>query len=343
MTNKHSSTIKDVAEKAGVSETTVSLSFKPTSRISEKTRTRILAIAQELNYVPNSVAQNLRVGRTKTIGFIVNDITESFYSIMSRTATDVAYNYGYQLLYAETGWSPEKAIESTKSLLAQRVEGLVLCLCEKESESVELINSLHLPHIVVDTSPDFYKGPYVINNEFSIGEIAGAHFIEQGCRRIAFFNASKEMSTFSSFSQQLAGLKSAIGKSGITLHSKDVVYAGISIEDGMAAFKRLHERGMSYDGILCINDEVAYGVIQEAEHNGLRVGKDIAIIGIDNLKTSSLDRISLTSIHMNYELMTTLAVNTLINGIESGREITSRIVLEPELIVRSSSSLARPI
>jgi DNA-binding LacI/PurR family transcriptional regulator len=201
---------------------------------------------------------------------------------------------------------------------------------------------MHVPHIVVDTSPAFYKGPYVINNEFSMGELAGAHLIEQGCKRIAFFNASKEMSTFSSFSQQLAGLKSTVGKSGITIHSKDIIYAGISIEDGMAAFKRLHERGLSYDGILCVNDEVAYGVMQEAEHLGLRVGKDIAIIGIDDLKTSSLDRISLTSIHMNYELMTTLAVNTLINGIESGREITSRIVLEPELIIRSSSGLIVP-
>ncbi|PKL14101.1 MAG: hypothetical protein CVV52_03260 [Spirochaetae bacterium HGW-Spirochaetae-8] len=341
MTKKHSSTIRDVALKAGVSETTVSLSFKPLSRVSDETRARILAIANELNYVPNSVAQSLRVGRTKTLGFIVNDITESFYSVMSRTATDTAYNYGYQLIYAENGWSPTKAIESTKSMLAQRVEGLILCLCEKEVTSIQLIESLRIPHIVVDTSPDFYKGPYVINNEFAIGELAGAHLIEQGCRNIGFFNASKDMASFSSFSQQLAGLKRAVGAAGISMQSKDNIFAGISIEDGAQAFKRLLERDIHYDGILCINDEVAYGVMQEAERRGLKVGRDLAVIGIDNLKTSSLDRVALTSIHMNYELMTTLAVSTLINGIESGHEITSRIVLEPELIIRSSSQLSR--
>jgi LacI family transcriptional regulator len=95
-----------------------------------------------------------------------------------------------------------------------------------------------------------------------------------------------------------------------------------------------------YDGILCINDEVAYGVMQEAERRGYHVGQDLAVVGIDNLRTSALDRVSLTSIHINYELMTTLAVNTLINGIESGHEITSKIMLEPELVVRSSSLLS---
>lgn len=340
MTKKHSSTIKDVAKKAGVSETTVSLSFKPKSRVSSKTRARVLQIAREMNYVPNSVAQNLRVGRTKTLGLIVNDITESFYSVMSRTATDVAYNYGYQLIYSENGWSPAKAIESTKSLIAQRVEGLILCLCEKETASIELIESMRIPHVVVDNAPEFYTGPYVINNEFAIGELAGKHLLGQGCRSIAYFNSSKDMSTFSSFTQQLSGLKNVLSQSGVSFKGKDNIYAGISIDDGAEAFGRMLDQDNWYDGILCINDEVAYGVMQEAERRGYHVGQDLAVVGIDNLRTSALDRVSLTSIHINYELMTTLAVNTLINGIESGHEITSKIMLEPELVVRSSSLLS---
>src|SRR5690554_2625490 len=111
MTKRYKTTIKDVAREAGVSETTVSLSFKPESRISIKTREKILKIAQKMNYVPNSMAKNLRNGRTKTLGLIVNDITASFYTVMSRTAKNVAYNYGYQLLYTENSWSPEQAIE----------------------------------------------------------------------------------------------------------------------------------------------------------------------------------------------------------------------------------------
>ena len=337
MTKRYKTTIKDVAREAGVSETTVSLSFKPESRISIKTREKILKIAQKMNYVPNSMAKNLRNGRTKTLGLIVNDITASFYTVMSRTAKNVAYNYGYQLLYTENSWSPEQAIESTRSLLTQQVEGLILCLCEKEQQSLEMIESLKIPHIVVDTAPDFYRGPYVINNEYSIGKMVGKHLIKQGCKNIAYFNGSKEMASFSSFKQQLAGLKDVIESHKLGFSAKDIFYAGFSIQDGAEAFNKLVASGKKYDGIMCINDEVAYGVMEEAERCGLRVGTDIAIVGVDNIKTSSLDRISLTSININYELMTTLAVNTLIDGIEKGHKITSRIVLEPEIILRNSS------
>jgi len=337
MTKHYAPTLKDVALKAKVSETTVSLSFNPNSRISEKTRSKILTIAKELNYVPNSAAKNLRAGRTKTIGFIVNDITESFYSIMSRTATNVAYNNGYQLIYAENGWSPSKAIELTKSLISQRVEGLILCLCEKEQESMELIKSIKIPHIVVDTAPSFYHGPRVINNEFSIGEIAGKHLVQQGCKKIAFFNSSKDMASFSSFTKQLEGFRKALSSAGKTLLAKDIIYAGFKINDGAEAFRKLIEKGVSYDGIFCINDEVAYGVIEEAEKHGIVIGKDLVLIGIDNLEYSELNRISLTSINIDYELMTTLAVTTLINGIEKNSPITSKIMLEPELIIRNSS------
>ena len=342
MTKKHTSTIRDIAKQAGVSETTVSLSFQPKSRISNTTRARVLAIAKELNYVPSIAAKQLRMGRTKTLGLIVNDITESFYSVMSRTATDVAYDKGYRLIYTENGWNGEKAIELTKSLIAQRVEGLILCLCEKEQKSVDLITSMHIPHIVVDTAPDFYTGPYVINNEFAIGEMGGRHLIEQGCKRPVFFNSTREMASFSSFRDQLAGFRKALNKEAIPFLGKDIVYAGFTIEDGRRAVSGVTHDIFPYDGVFCINDDVAYGVMEELEHHGLNVGHDVAVMGIDNLAYSKLNRIALTSINIDYELMTTLAVTTLINGIEKGVPITSRLSLEPELIVRQSTALYNP-
>lgn len=341
MTPKQTSTIKDVAQRANVSETTVSLSFQPDSRISDVTREKVLAIARELHYVPNTAAKHLRLGSTKTLGLIVNDITESFYSVMSRTATTVAYEKGYQLIYAENAWDAEKAIEMTKSLISRRVEGMILCLCEKEEKSVELISSMNIPHIVVDTAPDFYQGAYVINNEYTIGELGGQHLVDQGWKRLAFFNSTKEMSSFSSFRHQLSGFRKALNKAAIPFLAKDVINAGFTIEDGAAAVRRLCKNTFPYDGVFCINDEVAYGVMEELEHHGFQVGKDVAVMGIDNLPYSNLNRISLTSISIDYELMTNLAVTTLVNGIEKGAQITSRISLEPELVVRRSTGMGR--
>ena len=334
-------TIKDIARQAGVSETTVSLSFQEGSRISERTRKKVLRIAQEMNYVRNAVASDLRAGRTRIIGFIVNDITGSFYNIMSRAASEVANGRGYQLIYAETGWSPEKAIESTKTLIAKRVEGILLCLCEKERVSLELIKQTRVPHILVDTAPDFYDGPYVINDEVAIGEIAGKHLVDMGCSRIAFFNASEQMASFSAFKLQLRGFKSALKRAKLPFSDDDVVHAGISIEKGASAFSRALKKKPRYDGILCVNDYVAYGVMEEAEKHGIVVGRDLAVVGIDNLEYSGLSRISLTSMSTDYREMITIATTELIDGIESGKPSALHQLIEPNLVVRESSRLAR--
>jgi len=336
-------TIKDIAKKTGVSETTVSLSFQEGSRISSSTRKKVLKVAQELNYVRNTVAQNLRGGRTHTLGFIVNDINDSFYNTMSRIASNIANQRGFQLIYAETNWSPEKAIEVTKTMIAKRVEGILLSLCEKETVSLDLIEHTNTPYIVVDTVPDFYRGPYVINNEITMGQIAGGHLISQGCKRVAFFNAAKHMSDFSAFRLQLRGLKMVLENANIPFGEEDIFYAGITIKEGAEAFKNLVGKGIEYDGILCVNDYVAYGVMEEAEKKSLTIGKDIALIGIDNLEYSGLRRISLTSVNIDYEKMTSIAMTELIDMIENGRCSSVRQIIEPTLVIRDSSKLAKHV
>ena len=333
-------TIRDVAKKAGVSETTVSLSFQPNSRISEETRKRVLDIAYELKYVRNSVAQNLRGGRTRTIGFIVNDINDAFYNIMSRAASEITTKYGYQLIFAETGWSAKKAIDVTKMMLAKRVEGFMLSLCEKEDVSLELIRHSATPHVVIDTIPDTYKGSYVINNEELIGEIAGTHLREIGCSRIAFFNASTELSSFSAFIKQTKGLLKSIRSSQLEFTEDDMYFAGITIKDGARTFKKmLKEKRFVYDGIFCANDYVAYGIMNEAEKHGIVIGKDLALIGIDNLEYSGLERISLSSLDIDYNKMTSLAIHALIESIEKQENVNLHVVLEPKLVIRNSTRL----
>ncbi|MFA5468629.1 MAG: LacI family DNA-binding transcriptional regulator [Sphaerochaetaceae bacterium] len=331
-------TIKDIANIAGVSETTVSLSFQPNSRISKATRERVLKVAHDLRYVRNSVAQNLRGGRTKTIGFIVNDINNYIYHIMSTVAAQIGNQFGFQLLYADTQWDPSKAIEVTKTMLAKQVEGFMLSLNEKEDVSLDLIRHANIPYVVIDTIPKPFDGAYVVNDGVEIGKIAATHFAELGCKRVAFFNASKEMSLFSAFTQQIEGLESSLHSFGIPFSGEDIFYAGLTVEEGNRACTKLLERGACpYDGILCVNDYVAYGVMQTAEKHGIKIGRDLALIGIDNLEFSALDRISLSSIAIDYHKMTTLAVSKLIDSIEGPKEMTYQKTLAPKLIIREST------
>ena len=123
-------TIKDVAKRAGVSDTTVSLAFQSDSRIRPETRRRVLAIAKRLHCLPNLNAQALRMGAPKSIGFLVNDITNPFYALMVNSAESIALDRGYQVVIADGHWSAERELQSVENMIRSRVQGMLICPCE---------------------------------------------------------------------------------------------------------------------------------------------------------------------------------------------------------------------
>jgi len=328
-------TIRDIAREAGVSDTAVSLSFQPNSRVSAATRERILGIARRLNYFPNRSARNLRYGHSRTIGFVVIEITNPFYSRMIRSAEKIAHELGYEILFAESYWDPQKEIRIVSNMIENRVAGILMCFCENTCESLNLIQQSHLPLIAVDTCPPRYKGSYVANALASAGRMAAEHLVEAGCRHPVFFNASIGMSRFSSFQLLLKGFRQ-----GLRARDMDLCDSAV-IEGGSAGFAQLLSSGQPFDGIFCVNDLCAFGVIDAAERSGHRVGKDLAIMGIDNLEIGSISRISLTSIDQPYDHIIELATRSMIESIENNRPCAVRRRLMPTLIERESTRLQK--
>jgi LacI family transcriptional regulator len=337
MTRK--STIRDIAREAGVSDTAVSLSFQQNSRVSAATRERVLAIARRLNYFPNRSARNLRYGDSRTIGFVVIDITNPFYSRMIRSAERIAHGLGYEILFAESHWDPQKEIRILSNMIENRVAGLLMCFCENTAESLGLIQQSRLPLIAVDTCPPHYKGAYVANALASAGRMAGEHLLKSGCRRPVFFNASIAMRGFSSFQLLLKGFRQGLRTKGMGLPDAAIINAEWTVEGGGAGFAQLLSQKQPFDGIFCVNDLCALGVMDAAERSGYRVGKDFALMGIDNLEIGSISRISLTSIDQPYDRIIELATRSMIGSIENSQPCTIRKRLKPTLIVRESTRL----
>ncbi|OHD74281.1 MAG: hypothetical protein A2V99_10035 [Spirochaetes bacterium RBG_16_67_19] len=332
-------TIRDIAREAGVSDTAVSLSFQHNSRVSAVTRERILAIARRLNYFPNRSARNLRRGSSHTIGFVVIEITNPFYARMIRSAERIAHGLGYEILFAESRWEAQKEVRIVSNMIENRVAGILMCFCENTAESLNLIRQSLLPLIAVDTCPPRYKGSYVTNALASAGGMAAEHLLEAGCRHPVFFNASSAMSGFSSFQLLLKGFRKGLRSKGLELRNSAVINADWTIEGGSAGFARLLASGQPFDGIFCVNDLCALGVIDAAEQTGRRAGKDFAIMGIDNLEIGSISRISLTSIDQPYDRIIELATQSLIESIQNNRPCAVHKRLKPTLIVRESSKL----
>jgi LacI family transcriptional regulator len=338
---KKKATIRDIAKIANVSETTVSLSFMENSRISKTTREKVKRVAEELNYVPNLAAQKLRYGVTKTLGFLVTDISSPFYARMVKGAQEVAATYGYQILIEDSDWEPDKEKWIITNMISNQVQGLILCLCEKTEESYRLIKNSNIPHIAIDTFPAFYKGAYVINDLYTSGYIAARHLIATGCRNPSFFDASPSMMAFSAFESLKQGFLDYLRENEISIGENTIVQAGWTIEEGKEAFNNFYVSERRIDGIFCVNDLCCLGVMEAAEKKGLLVGNDLALIGVDNLEVSSVSRISLTSIHQPYEEIIRLATLSLINSIKKKNHPRIRETLPSQLIERDSTKRFR--
>jgi len=332
-------TIKDIARIANVSETTVSLSFKNNSRISDKTRQKVLNIAKELNYFPNLSARDLRAGRTKTIGFVINDIKNPFYGSMVRTSEQIALERGYEVIFSESQWSGKNEKFIINRMLQNQIEGIILCFSEKTESTYKTILSSGIPHIVVDTKPDYYHGPYVINDSAFAGYLAVKHLYDIGCRNIAVLNAKEDLGYFSSVNEMEHSISHVFNS--ITQKERiqiDFYDSGLKISSGMKTYDEMQKAQKFYDGIFCMNDLCAMGYMNAALRDGLQPGKDFAIVGVDDNEVSDLDMISLTSINIDYEEISKIATNYLIDVIENKQEQKIEKMIRPELIIRNSSS-----
>ena len=335
--SRQRTTVKDIAREAGVSVTTVSLAFQPDSRISQKTRERILAIGDQLHYVPNASAKALRMGVSNAIGFLVNDITNPFYSFMVRNAETIARERGYQAIFADGHWDPDREKHAIESMLCSRVRGALICPCEKSKESIALLDRYSVPYVIVDTAPDDYQGALVGNNLIAAGELAAKHLLGIRCRKMALLTADRQMSSFSSFQNIKRGFLGTLQKHGISPDSVPVIHAGLTIDAGKYGFERLYAEMSDVDGVLCVNDLSAVGVMEAADAKGIRIGQNLAVIGIDDLEISATPRISLTTIRQPHDRIVELAVNALIDRIETHDTTNIRLILDPELILRNST------
>lgn len=330
-------TIHDVALLAAVSDTTVSLAFRPNSRISDSTRRRVMAAANQLHYVPNINARALRVGTADTIGFLINDISSPFYAEMVSLAEAIALKRGYQIVVADGHWDPEREVHLVETLISSRVRGMLICPCEKTRKSLDRLTESSIPCVAVDTIPESYRGAFIGNDLVATGQMGADHLIDVGSRRLALLTADPQRDSFSAFVAIRKGFLEAAARRGIDPESIAVIHAGLTIDAGKYGFQRLHKRAPEVDGVLCVNDLSAIGVLDAAEARGIRIGPELAVMGIDDLEVSRTSRISLTSLRQPHARIIELAVHALIDGIEADDAPDITMVLPPELIVRNST------
>jgi LacI family transcriptional regulator len=335
-----SPSMKDVAAHARVSLGTVSNVLNRPEVVAERTRKRVLAAIDELGFVRNESARQLRAGGSRMLAYVVLDTGNPFFTDVAQGVQEAADGVGLAVFLCDSGQDRRRQSAYLDLLEQQRVEGVLITPVDRADPRLELLPRRGTPVVMVDAhSPDHCS---VFVDDVAGGDLAATHLHDGGHRHIAFVGGPASLPQVT---DRLAGVRRAHARSGID----DLVVldtAALDIAEGRRAGARLVGLPATRrpTAAFCANDLLALGLLQEAVRLGLRVPEDLAIVGYDDIVFAEAAAVPLTSVAQPRQLIGRTAAEMVITEARErgGRHEHRQVVLTPELVVRASSRL-RPL
>ena len=331
-------TIKDVAQKAGVSITTVSrvLNDKVDEYMRKETKDRILQAIKDLNFKPDKRAQSLRGLGTKIIGLVIPNRLNPYFEQLAAAVEQVCYKEGYGVLLCSSQNSIERESVYLDLLERQKVDAIILSTVGlKKGELNDLIER-GTPIVLVDENVPGVNTPAIFANNYMGGCQATQYLIDLGHRRIAFITGS--MNLLSS-KDRLRGFCETLKKNDLEPDRKLIKEGDYTYESGYEAGKQLLRKSRDdFTAIFCSDDLMAFGVIQAIRKKGMKVPDDYSIVGFDDMYFSSISSPQLTTVAQPVKEMAFRAFVALKEQISGGLfQEKKHQFLDTQLIVRESS------
>jgi LacI family transcriptional regulator len=315
----HRPSLKDVAQAAGVSQTTVSFVLNGVkAKIPHATRERVLAAAQQLDYRPNALARGLRRDRTETLGFVSDEITTTPYAVqLIQGAQDAAWERGHVLLTVNTGHDEEFERRAVETMLDRRVDGIVYATMYHQVV-VPPADVRHVPAVLLDCRTADASLPSVVPDEERAAFDATSVLLELGHRRIGFV---QNVDPIPAAWGRLAGYAKALQARGIPYDERLVTARSSDPGGGYAGTRALLGLDEPPTGLFCFNDRVAMGAYQAAAELGVRIPDELAIVGFDDLElVAPWLRPPLSTMALPHEAMGRWAVEHLLALIDRADE-----------------------
>jgi len=331
--------IRDIAKKLNISESTVSRALSNHHRISEETKEKVKKLAEELNYRPNLIAKSLKIKTTKTIGLIIDDITNPFYPEIVKGCEEAANKNGMNIILCNSDYNPEKENDYLNILLSKRVDGILIMPAGKKLPIIKLLKEANTPLVFIDIKPSEKINVSCVYTDQEYGAyVATKYLIEQGHKKIAIINGP---SSFSSCQQLENGYKKALEDFGIPIKKEYIKIFDLKASGAYEAMKSLLsiEKNNRPTAALFISDISAVAAYDAIFESGLKIPDDFSVVGNDDIPTSKNFSPPLTTIsHPKYE-MGKKAVELLINELNQKKSQSfNQVRYIPELIIRKSST-----
>lgn len=334
-------TLKEIAELLGIAPTTVSKALKDYPDVSEKTRREVRELAERLGYSPNSFAVNLRTKESKTIGLIIPEVVHHFFSNVITGIIEEAEKSGYLVIILQSGESPEMERKQVDLLLDKRVDGILMALTNdsNDDEHIRKIIKRDMPLVLFDKISKLLPCSKVLINDQKAAMQAVQHLVDIGCKKIAHIRGP--LNPQNSIDRFL-GYKKALEQNGLTF-DPSLVYPcrNVTYEEGRVFAERIHKEHPDVDGIFCITDLVAVGVISYFNEHNIRIPQDVALIGFSNWFISQVITPKLSSIRQPDHEMGVEAARVLLKEINQRKHnipvVPELIELETGLVIREST------
>ena len=329
--------LKDIALRAGVSIMTVSKSLRDEPDISAATKARIRALATEMGYTPDSLAQSLRTRRSKLLGLVISAVTNPVFARTMMAIEEQSHELGYDLAFAQSLNRPEREQTVIHHLLSRRVEGLFLTPVYRLDPTAPVYEELRkrkTPVVLLGHRAPFCQDfANVETDDVTASVAATQHLLGLGHRRIAFFAGS---SAVPAARERLDGYGRALREAGLEADDRLVFNAGSTIEEGEKAALQMLNENPGATAIQAVNDLVAIGAANVLLHQGLVLPRDMSIVGFGNVLVSEHFRVPLTTIRQPKFRLGTAAVELMLRLFRGEPPGTKR--LSGELVIRQSTA-----
>lgn len=329
-------TIKDLAKELSISVSTVSRALSGDSNIKKETRERVVQAARAMGYLRNTVAANLKSGRTQTIGLLVPEMVTPYSSSVIKGIQQVLKKDHIKLIVAESGESWEEERENIAMLERFMVDGIIVNICnynENRSEYVRL-QQQGMPLVFFDRLPHKMGVSKVVIDDYIKSFFLVEYLIAHGHKRIVYLQGPDHV--YNSV-ERARGYHDALAKHHLSPCPELVIQHGLTFDDGHAAVRELMDKGVDFDAILAFTDTLAIGALNELRAQGISVPEDVAVAGFSGTVLSTIVTPALTTVEAPLEEMGVNTAKLILERIEKPDAPIRSIVLDATTQYREST------
>ena len=334
-------TIKDIAKELGLSTSTVSRALRDSHEISHDTKKMVMEYAEKINFKPNRIAQSLKDHKSMSIGVIVTEIANSFFSQVINGVESIAHNNGYTVIIAQSMESADRELLSLQHLTSSSIDGLIISV-STESKNFHYLKELHekgMPIVFVDRAIDHIETHKVIVDNFKGAYKATKHLIDKGKKNIAILSNDIGLSISR---DRMAGYEAALTDHNLPIKETMIKYCnlgGMKYAEVEEAMKELMRRRIKPDAIFAGSDKLTIGCLRFLKERKIKVPDEVAVIGFSNTDLTDLIDPPLSVVRQPAFEMGEAATELLLSLIRSKKPVTKfeTRIHTTELLIKKST------